>query len=157
MRKIALLIVCLIAGMATSFAQRGGDKALGLNLNYASETSLGIGTRFQYNITDNVRIEPEFAYYFKHDNTSFWDLGLNFSYLFPVAQDVTLYPLVGLGCAHSKLHCGNNVSVNDFQGKFGAGAEFQLMPDLKLIIEPKFQLLDGNNQFVITAGMAYCF
>lgn len=157
MKKIALLIVCLIAGMATSFAQRGGDKALGLNLNYGSETSFGIGTRFQYNLTDEVRIEPEFNYYLKHDHRSFWDLGLNFSYLFPVAQDVTLYPLVGLGYGHSKLHGNGHSSTDQFQAKFGAGAEFQLMPSIKMIIEPKFQLRDRCNQFIITAGMAYCF
>ena len=39
MKKLTLLIVCLIAGMATAAAQSQGDKALGLNLNYASETS----------------------------------------------------------------------------------------------------------------------
>lgn len=37
MKKLTLLIVCLIAGMATAAAQSQGDKALGLNLNYASE------------------------------------------------------------------------------------------------------------------------
>ena len=43
MKKLTLLIVCLIAGMATAAAQSQGDKALGLNLNYASETSFGLG------------------------------------------------------------------------------------------------------------------
>ncbi len=157
MKKITLLLVCLIAGLTTSFAQSSGDKALGINLNYASERSFGIGARFQYNITDNVRIEPEFNYYFKHDYVSFWDLGANFSYLFPVASDVTLYPLVGIGYGHHKLHVEGNPTSGDFQAKFGAGAEFNIASNVKLIIEPKFQLIDGDNQFVITGGIAYCF
>ena len=102
MKKLTLLIVCLIAGMATAAAQSQGDKALGLNLNYASETSFGLGGKFQYNLTNHVRIEPEFNYYFKHDHVSFWDLGVNFHYLFPVAADVAIYPAVGLGYANAK-------------------------------------------------------
>ena len=45
MKKLTLLIVCLIAGMATAAAQSQGDKALGLNLNYASENLLRSGRK----------------------------------------------------------------------------------------------------------------
>ena len=160
MKKIALLLVCLIAGITTSFAQRAGDGSLGLNLNYASETSFGIGTRFQYNLTEYVRIEPEFNYYFKHDYCSFWELGANFSYLFPVASDVVVYPLAGLGYMHGKADIDDafgDKSDGSFQAKLGAGVEFKLLPTTKLIIEPKYQFNDFENQFIITAGIAYCF
>ena len=156
MKKIALLIVCLIASMTTTFAQKAGDKSLGFNLNYASETSFGIGTRFQYNVTDQIRVEPEFNYYFRNDHVSFWDMGVNAAYLFPIASDVTLYPLAGIGYTHVRLHCPN-ADDGRFQAKFGAGAEFQLVPNVKVMIEPKFQLIDDFNQFVLTAGVSYCF
>ena len=152
MKKLTLLIVCLIAGMATAAAQSQGDKALGLNLNYASETSFGLGGKFQYNLTNHVRIEPEFNYYFKHDHVSFWDLGVNFHYLFPVAADVAIYPAVGLGYANAKAHFDEySASDGKFQAKFGVGADF------KLDIEPKYQLVDGFDQFIINVGLAYCF
>lgn len=158
MKKITLLLVCLLVGVATSFAQRAGDSSVGLNFNYASETEFGIGTKYQYYITDNVRMEPEFNYFFKHDYVSFWDLGLNVSYLFQVAPDVGLYPLVGLGYANAHFDewDSNDGSV---QAKFGAGAEFRVYPNCKLIIEPKYQVLntDFKNQFVITAGLSYTF
>ena len=162
MKKIALLLVCLIAGITTSFAQRAGDTSVGLNLNYASETSFGIGGRLQYNFTDNIRIEPEFNYYFKHDYCSFWDLGANFSYLFPVASDVVVYPLAGFGYMHGKADLDGDIlnadaSDGSFQAKLGAGVEFKLLPTTKLIIEPKYQFNDFENQFIITAGVAYCF
>lgn len=156
MKKITLLLVCLLTAVTTSFAQRAGDKSLGLNLNYASETSFGIGTRFQYNFTDNIRIEPEFNYYFKHDQCSFWDLGANIAYLFPIASDVTIYPLGGIGYMHGKEHF-SDYTDGSFQAKLGAGVEFQLMPSTKLIIEPKYQFNDFENQFIITAGISYCF
>ena len=159
MKKIALLLVCLIAGITTSFAQRAGDSSVGLNLNYASETSFGIGGRYQYNVTDNIRVEPEFNYYFKHDYCSYWDLGANFSYLFPIASDVVVYPLAGVGYLHAKADLDDNYKANDgsYQIKLGAGVEFKLLPTTKLIIEPKCQFNDFKNQFIITAGIAYCF
>lgn len=161
MKKLTLLLVCLVAGITTSFAQRVGDASLGLNLNYASETSFGLGARYQYNLTNNIRIEPEFNYYFKHDYCSFWDLGANVSYLIPIASDVTVYPLAGIGYMHGKLQSigGETSEYSDdtFQAKLGAGVEFKLLPTTKLIIEPKYQFNDFKNQFIITAGIAYCF
>ena len=156
MKKLTLLIVCLIAGMATAAAQSQGDKALGLNLNYASETSFGLGGKFQYNLTNHVRIEPEFNYYFKHDHVSFWDLGVNFHYLFPVAADVAIYPAVGLGYANAKVHFDEySASDGKFQAKFGVGADFKLGSAWKLNIEPKYQLVDGFDQFIINVGLAF--
>lgn len=149
-----------MAAISTSFAQRAGDKSIGLNLNYASETSFGIGTRFQFNLTDNIRLEPEFNYHFKHHYISFWDLGANISYLLPVASDVTVYPLAGIGYMNAGVHAdGTSDKYDDgsFQAKLGAGAEFKLLPNAKLIIEPKYQFNDYKNQFIFTAGIAYCF
>ena len=163
MKKIAFLLVCLVAGITTSFAQQAGDSSVGLNLNYASETSFGMGARYQYNITNNIRIEPEFNYHFKHNFMSFWDLSANVSYLFPVAKDVTVYPLVGIGYMHGTAHLDDiedslpNETKGSFQAKIGAGVEFQLLPNTKLILEPKYQLNDFKDQFIITAGIAYCF
>lgn len=161
MKKLVLLLAFIVVGITTSFAQRTGDSFLGLNLNYASETSFGIGTRYQYNLTNNFRVEPEFNYYFKHDYCSFWDLGANISYLIPIASDLTVYPLAGIGYMHGKLQSTggevNEYSDDTFQAKLGAGVEFQLLPTTKLIIEPKYQFNNFKNQFIITAAIAYCF
>ena len=48
-------------------------------------------------------------------------------------------------------------SDGSFQAKVGAGAEFRFFPNAKLIIEPKYQFNDFKNQFIFTAGFAYCF
>ena len=65
MKKLAFLVITLIMGVTTAFSQNAQeDKGIGLNLNYAAETSFGLGAKFQYNLTDHVRIEPEFNYYF---------------------------------------------------------------------------------------------
>ena len=57
-----------------------------------------------------------------------------------------------------------DTTFGTFQAKIGVGAEFQLTPKAKLLIEPKYQFCDFDdiysgfkNQFVLTAGIAYCF
>lgn len=47
------------------FAQQG-KQAIGGNLSYGTEIeSVGIGLKYQYNITDQIRIEPSMNYFFK--------------------------------------------------------------------------------------------
>ena len=159
MKKLAFLVITLIMGVTTAFSQNAqGDKGIGLNLNYAAETSFGLGAKFQYNLTDHVRIEPEFNYYFEPDWVSFWDLGVNFHYLFPVASDVTIYPAVGIGYAHAKADFEEiSASEGKFNAKIGVGADFNLGGNWKLNIEPKYQIVDDFNQFVISAGLTYKF
>ena len=162
MRKKILSVACVLAMSTVAFAQSKGDMAFGGNLNYGSETSLGIGAKFQYGITDRLRLEPEINYYFKKDNVSYWDLGANLHVLFPIASDVTLYPLVGMGYGHGKADLGDGYTYGDgyFQAKIGVGADFKLSSSWKLNIEPKYQFMDAgddNGQFVLSVGLAYSF
>lgn len=65
------------------FAQQG-KQAIGGNLSYGTEIeSVGIGLKYQYNITDQIRIEPSMNYFFKNDGLSMFDINANIHYLFP--------------------------------------------------------------------------
>ena len=162
MKKFLVLLVCLCACVATSFAQKG-ESALGLNLNYGNDTNLGMGVKYQYCITDNFRIEPAFNYYFKNDYVSMWDLGANLHYLFPVAEKVTVYPLGGLGYANATAHTSDliggadNVSDGKIAINLGAGVDFKVASNLKLNVEAKYQIIDSYNQLVVSAGVAFTF
>ncbi|MCE8698430.1 autotransporter outer membrane beta-barrel domain-containing protein, partial [Phocaeicola vulgatus] len=76
-----------------TYAQKD-RQAIGFGLSYGTEIeSAGLGIKYQYNITNPLRIEPSFNYFFENDNVSMLDVNVNFHYLFPVAQSVKLYPL----------------------------------------------------------------
>ena len=45
--------------------------------------SIGLGLKYQYNITDQIRIEPSMNYFFKNDGLSMFDINANIHYLFP--------------------------------------------------------------------------
>ena len=58
---IAFTLVALLAA-ASAWAQKG-QMAVGGNLLYGTEiNSVGLGTKFQYGILDNLRAEASFNY-----------------------------------------------------------------------------------------------
>lgn len=160
MKKILVFLVCLCACIATSYAQQG-ESALGVNLNYGNDTNFGLGVKYRYNLSDHVRIEPAFNYYFKHDYISMWDLNANFHYLCPVAENVTVYPLAGIGYANATAHLKDWGLDNESDGKItvnlGAGADFQVSSSVKLNLELKYQIIDDFNQLVLSAGVVFAF
>ena len=96
MKKL-LLLVCA-AVMSLSASAQAGDKALGAQLVFGSETNnIGLGVKGQYYFTDQLRGEASVDYFFKNKGVSMWDINANVHYLFDVANKVKVYPLAGLG------------------------------------------------------------
>lgn len=63
--KIIIAAYMALLGCGSVFAQQG-KQAIGGNLSYGTEIeSVGIGLKYQYNITDQIRIEPSMNYFFK--------------------------------------------------------------------------------------------
>ena len=92
--KIFIFLGLMFVMLSSTYAQKG-RQAIGFGLSYGTEIeSAGLGIKYQYNITNPLRIEPSFNYFFENDNVSMLDLNVNFHYLCPVAQSVKLYPLV---------------------------------------------------------------
>lgn len=92
MKKIIIAACMALLGCGSVFAQQG-KQAIGGNLSYGTEIeSVGIGLKYQYNITDQIRIEPSMNYFFKNDGLSMFDINANIHYLFPIASNISLYP-----------------------------------------------------------------
>ena len=108
-----MIAVVLLAGVSAAMAQKD-VKALGVNVNYGSEIkNVGIGAKFQYGLTDAIRVEPSFNYYLKKDGVSLWDANVNFHYLFDVADKIKVYPLAGIGLSHWGTDFGSGYDDDD--------------------------------------------
>lgn len=162
MKKYLLLLVFLCGCIGTTYAQKG-ESAIGFNLNYGDDTNLGLGIKYRYSFTDNWRIEPAFNYYFKHDYLSMWDLGANVHYLFPVAPQVSLYPLGGVSYSCATAHLASwgegwhNVHDGNIGINLGGGVDFKVAPTVKLNLELKYQIVDSRNQLILSAGASFAF
>ena len=162
MKKL-LLLVCA-AVMSLSASAQAGDKALGAQLVFGSETnSFGLGVKGQYYFTDQIRGEGSFDYFFKNKGVSMWDINANVHYLFDVANKVKVYPLAGLGYTNwsYKLEYDNVTLAKGTDGRLavnlGGGAEYELTKDLSVNAELKYQIISHYNQLVLGVGVAYKF
>ena len=163
LKKTLFIAVALLAFTGVQ-AQQKGDNAVGAGLVIGTGDldNVGIGLKYQYNITAPIRIEPAFTYFFKKDFVSAWDIMANIQYILPVADQLNIYPLAGIGIqgwkGHaSDLHSGfNDVSNTSFQFNIGCGAEYWFDYNWAGFFEFKYKLADADfANFVF--GVAYKF
>ena len=162
MKKL-LLLVCA-AVMSLSASAQAGDKALGAQLVFGSETnSIGLGVKGQYYFTDQLRGEVSVDYFFKNKGVSMWDINANVHYLIDVADKFKVYPLAGLGYTNwsYKYEFPGLPVVEGSDGRLainlGGGAEYELTKDLRVNAELKYQIISNYNQLVLGVGVAYKF
>ena len=162
MKKL-LLLVCA-AVMSLSASAQAGDKALGAQLVFGSETnSLGFGVKGQYYFTDHIRGEGSFDYFLKNKGISMWDINANVHYLFDVADKFKVYPLAGLGYTNwsYKYEYAGAPVVEGSYGRLavnlGGGVEYELTKNLNVNAEAKYQIISNYNQLVLGVGVAYKF
>ena len=166
MKKLMMIAAMMLMSIG-AFAQEG-KMAVGANLGYAaygnSYNPFGIGAKFQYEFVENIRGEVAYNYWFPKDKAGVMDFDLNFQYLFPVAEDIKIYPLAGVNLAmlHGDAY-DKKESIFGFNA--GAGAEYYLSEQLKLNLDIKYQYnkktkdgweykFDGP---VFQLGIAYVF
>ena len=153
MKKLIVLFSMMFFIMGSAFAQKG-IQAAGVHLSYGTEIeSFGIGVKYQYNITDNIRLEPSMNYSFENNGVDQFDINANAHYLFPMANNVRLYPLAGLTFARWDI--GDRVTrlgVN-----LGGGAECDITNNLMLNFELKYQFVSDFDQAIFNIGIAYMF
>lgn len=66
MKKIFIFLGLMFVMLSSTYAQKG-RQAIGFGLSYGTEIeSAGLGIKYQYNITNPLRIEPSFNYFFEY-------------------------------------------------------------------------------------------
>ena len=161
MKKFVVLFSMMFFIMGNAFAQKG-IQAAGVHLSYGTEIeSFGIGLKYQYNITDNIRLEPSMNYFFENNGIDQFDINANAHYLFPMASNVRVYPLAGLTFARWSFPqlIGGKFS-NDATRlgiNIGGGAEMDITDKLMLNFELKYQLVNDFDQAIFNLGIAYMF
>ena len=159
-KKVAILAVALTISVVAN-AQYQGDKAIGGHLAFGSGgsyTNNGIGVKFQYNVTDPIRLEGSYTSFFKKDYISMWDFSANVHWLFEVADKIRLYPLAGLGTMGIKVEVrGLSASESYFGLRFGGGMDVDLSDHLILNFQLKYQTIEDGNRTMLSAGLAYKF
>ena len=161
MKKLIVLFSMMFFIMGSAFAQQG-IQAAGVHLTYGTEIeSFGIGVKYQYNISNNIRLEPSMNYFFENNGVDQFDLNANVHYLFPMASNVRVYPLAGLTFARWDFgdRYGGLFSryVTRLGVNLGGGAEMDITDKLMLNFEMKYQFVSDLDQAIFNVGIAYMF
>ena len=191
-RFFTALCVALI-GFTGAFAQKG-DMGVGLNLGVApcleknaSLTNFGIGAKFQYNITNPIRLEADVDYWFKAKGMDMFDITANVHYLFHVGSKIKVYPRVVIGYAsvcggysfdmddfddifgdygqyfsrasddYDFDFDGGSSRLNRFIFKVGVGGEYAITSKISAGLEIKYQYVKDFQRLPISIGATYHF
>lgn len=159
--KRMVMVVVMALSAAFLFAQEKGDMGAGVNLSYGTKdgfSNFGIGAKYQYNILDNLRIEPSANYFLKKDYVSMWDINANMHYLFSLGESFRLYPLAGVALVGVKVGEGEySASDSKFGFNIGGGAEYLLTEQFALNLEIKYQIVSDFDRPIFSLGAAYKF
>ena len=154
MKKLYILFALVLAGLCAS-AQEKGDMAIGVNLGAApclesgmSVTNFGLGAKFQYNVTNPVRLEADLDYWFESNGFDVFDVSANVQYIFKAGK-LNVYPTIGLGLA--------SVGQLNLLFNVGLGAEYPVNDKLSIGAELKYQYIDNFSRLPITIGATYKF
>ena len=157
MKKYLLLAVAALATLSTLAAE--GDMSIGAQFNYGSRNSMyGLGVQYQIEPVRNVRVAPEFIYYFEDGGYSAANVNLNLHYLITSYSGFTIYPIAGFAYSHIKHEYGGIETSKDRYGaNVGCGTEYRINDDFQFYVEERFQILMDWNQSVTTLGLKYTF
>ena len=172
--KKTLLFAALLAFAVQGQAQRttrnasydvANSKALGVNLLLGTNNSnFGVGAKYQHFVTDNIRLEGSFGYYFPSTGIYAWDINANAHYVFRLSPKFAVYPLVGFSYANWGLKLGilDNTTVYNHEGtlgaNFGGGVQYFLTDNVFVNAEARQQVLSSNySQANLSVGIAARF
>lgn len=187
--KKFIVSFCLCAFGLVSYAQSKGEMGVGINLGVAPSlekgakvTNFGIGAKFQYNVTNPIRLEADVDYWFKDKGFDVFDVSANVHYLFKIGDKLNIYPLVGIG--YARVGWGLSLaddydndwsftpyarddfdfdeddfstSLNRFLFNVGVGVEYHITSKISAGLEIKYQYIKDFNRLPITIGATYHF
>lgn len=173
MKKI-FLAMCVALVCLNASAQKD-EQNVGAHVLYGTNMSnIGLGVKYQYNVTDAIRLEGVGDYYLKKDGFSMWDLNVNGHYLFPISDKAVAYPLIGINYTHWKQdgfvefdsdedkeqwiqRGGSDGEMNDgsIGLNIGGGIQYNLTDKIRVGAELKYQTISGYNTAIVSIGVTY--
>ena len=199
MKKLMMLFCVALMSVGASAQEyyeeeeegaKAGDWAIGLNLGMGfggiptvvnhditeGYVNFGLVPKVQYYVTDAFRPEISFSYFIENKRQSFWDINLNFHYLFHMKYGIYIYPILGATFQHTHDtdvpkfdDNGNPILLNNGKpdtetinkGRFGlnagAGMQYDITPNLYCNLEMRYQYVKDFGRGILQVGIGYRF
>lgn len=173
--KYLMLTLMMVLGVGAANASEDGANAVGFNLGYATGSNgvgnFGIGVKYSHNLSEALRVQPSFTYYFTKDDFSMYDISCDFHYLFDLGNDKSFaYPIFGFNLPLGDYKEVREVMYdNDYDVKkdthrwsrfgcnLGAGFQHNLTDDFGIVAEAKYHILKDFGHLSIAIGCVVTF
>jgi len=165
---------------------QAGDWAIGLNLGMGfgsiptalntditkGYVNFGLMPKVQYYVTDAFRPEISFGYFIENKRQNFWDININFHYLFHMKYGIYIYPILGATFQHYHYDYAKDAetkaalelagydvkyNVGHFGLNAGAGVQYDITPNLFCNLEMKYQYVKDFGRGILQVGIGYRF
>jgi len=172
--RVIIFIVSFVFIVTNGFAQKNltgekGVSSIGGIVGYAIESEKAvIGIDYRYNILDMIRLAPSVLYVIKKDNADAWYFNADAHYLARVTEQVTLYPIAGIGVSAWRYRL--LPELQDLLGtrridsdvriglNLGFGGEIRVTKDIIAGGEFRYNWTErGYSQAMLLARVAYYF
>ena len=160
MKKLLMMLLLAVVSLGAYAQTEQGQSALGFNIGYGFDSkNATLGVDYRYNITDEVRINPELTYFVKNDHHSTWAIDLNAHYLVKLSDMFGFYPLAGLDLSFWKWDAGHGLSQNftRFGVNVGLGGEVYATDNITVGLEVKYNIIKDFDQALIGVRAGYTF
>jgi len=185
MKNFIKSVLCAVAFMCCTVAsaQLEGASGVGVNFGYMvgsnGVSNVGLGVKYNYMITDNLRGEANGMYYFKttKNQTDWFDANINAHYLFNIAEKTYIYPIFGVSTmfGHTRWGVGDKIPEYGFinspeikDGKYsdrhfrfgvnlGFGGQYDITDDFAITLEAKYRIVKDFGNFGINLGCVVLF
>ena len=149
-----LLVTLLMAAMA-AMAAPPVPMAIGLSYNRTLKSDQnGLGVKLTSDLGKRLRIEPEFIYFWAHDDVTTLHLNVNIHWRLPLFDAFAVYPLAGVSYTHWGVE-GPNPSR--WGANLGCGAEYRFSKPLSAFTEARILLVSHETQPIYSFGLKYHF
>ena len=144
MKKI---ILSMILGIMT-IAASAQIKTVDIKGNLRGD--FGIGGGITLGINDKIDFAPAFNYFFADGDANCWTIDADFHYNFDVAQDFTVYPILGATLFHTG---SGDASYTKFGVNLGCGCQYDFSSSLAGFVDLKYQYVDGWDDTYFSLGV----
>lgn len=137
-----------------------GQAAFGAQINWGSDTDIGVGGRILGNIEDiNLEAVGSFDIYFPDDegqaDLDYWEINGNLFYHIHLQDTNAVIPYVGGGVNIARFELDAD-SQTEVGLNLAGGARFPTASDITPFAEAKYVIADEfNEQFVIAFGFLF--
>lgn len=160
MKKLVLLVLLAVVGLAANAQTKGGESSLGFTIGggFDNPNNATLGLDYRYCIFDNFRINPSLTYNVKNKFISAWAIDLNAHYVFNLSDWFGFYPLAGLDLSFWKRSTDpTSVNFTRFGANIGLGAEFYATKEFTIGAEFKYLGVKDFDRPMIGFRLGYNF